>query len=111
VKLLLDQNLSIRLCRSLADIFPDMGHVSQLGLDEADDLAVWGRARANGLTIVSKDSDFFNLAALLGAPPRVVWIRIGNCTTIEVETLLRRNSVKLHTFHAETDASCLILHR
>ena len=37
MKLLFDQNLSFKLCRQLADIFPDSSQVRLLGLAEADD--------------------------------------------------------------------------
>jgi len=44
VKLLFDQNLSFRLCRLLADIFPDSSQVRLVGLAEAEDTVIWKNA-------------------------------------------------------------------
>jgi predicted nuclease of predicted toxin-antitoxin system len=66
-------------------------HVSEANLAEALDRAVWEYARANNLVLVSKDADFGELGLMLGFPPKVVWIRRGNCTTEDIEELLRSN--------------------
>lgn len=58
MKLLFDQNLSHRLARALADLFPDSLHVRDVGLRAADDPVVWDYARQRGFVIVSKDADF-----------------------------------------------------
>ena len=58
MKLLLDQNLSLRLARTLAAIYPDTTHVRDVGLQAADDDTVWAFASAHGFVIVSKDADF-----------------------------------------------------
>ena len=91
MKLLFDQNLSPRLAGRLVDLYPDSAHVSDFGLDQAQDLAVWDHARLEGFLIVSKDSDFNELSLLHGFPPKVVWIRRGNCTTQEIEEILRQH--------------------
>jgi predicted nuclease of predicted toxin-antitoxin system len=62
VKLLFDQNLSYRLCRNLTDVFPNSEQVTRAGLAEADDVSVWNYAGRRGLTIVTHDSDFAELA-------------------------------------------------
>jgi predicted nuclease of predicted toxin-antitoxin system len=89
MKLLIDQNLSPRLVDRLADVFPNSGHVYQLGLDRASDEEVWAYARDNEFIIVTKDADFSELGTLRGFPPKVIWIRAGNCTTAQIEALLR----------------------
>jgi predicted nuclease of predicted toxin-antitoxin system len=91
MKLLFDQNLSPRLARRLADLYPDSAHVSEFGLDQAQDVEVWDHARQEDFLIVSKDSDFNELSLLRGFPPKVVWIRRGNCTTQGIEAILRQN--------------------
>ena len=42
-----------------------------------------------GFVIVTKDSDFSDLCILLGFPPKVIWIRRGNCSTNTIESILR----------------------
>jgi predicted nuclease of predicted toxin-antitoxin system len=91
MKLLFDQNLSPRLVTLLHSLFPGSEHVSTAGLDKASDAEVWQYAQANGLVIVSKDSDFSDLAVIRGFPPKVIWLQIGNCTTMQIETLIRNH--------------------
>jgi predicted nuclease of predicted toxin-antitoxin system len=81
VKLLFDENLSWHLVDLLADCYPGSSHVRSVGLERADDSTVWDYAAATGLTIVSEDSGFHQRSLLFGAPPKVVWIHIGNCST------------------------------
>jgi len=87
--LLFDHNLSPRLVQSLVDAFPGSLHVRTIGLHKASDNAVWDYAAEHGLTIVSKDADFRQRSFLEGHPPKVIWIRRGNCRTGDIETLLR----------------------
>ncbi len=89
MKLLFDQNLSPRLATVLQEIFPDSSHVSWVGLDRAEDVEVWEHARQNGYLLVTKDADFSEMSTLQGFPPKVIWLQIGNCTTAQVESLLR----------------------
>lgn len=107
MKLLFDQNLSFKLCRSIADVFPGSDQVGRLGLSEADDRSVWDYARINGFTIVSQDADFAEMAALLGPPPKVIWLRAGNQPTLAISTLLRRHAELIAAFGSDGDAACL----
>jgi hypothetical protein len=70
MKLLFDQNLSPKLAKRLADLFPDSSHAQYEGLDCANDDQVWEHARLNGFAIVSKDADFNNLSVVKGSPPK-----------------------------------------
>ncbi len=92
MKLLFDQNLSPSLVADLSGDFPGSAHVRGIGLERSMDEAVWNHAREHGFTIVSKDSDFRQLSFLFGHPPKVVWIRRGNCSTTSVRSLLDRRA-------------------
>ncbi len=81
MKLLFDENLSFRLVVILQDLFPCSQHVRECGLRGGSDAEIWEYATANGLMIVTKDSDFQERSVLLGTPPKVVWLRMKNCTT------------------------------
>lgn len=107
MKLLFDQNLSFRLCGSIADLFPESNHVGLLGLSEADDRNVWNHAKAKGFTIVSQDVDFAEMAAVLGSPPKVIWLRAGNQSTAAISTLLRRHAELIVAFGSDDGATCL----
>lgn len=109
MKLLFDENLSPRLVESLSGLYPGSAHVHQCGLGGADDESVWNYARDNGFTIVSKDSDFQERSVLRGAPPKIIWIRATNCTTIDIESLLRLAQPVVKRFIEAADESCLVL--
>ena len=109
MKLLLDQNLSHRLVPALQDIFSESVHVRDVGLASSDDFVVWEHARAHGLVILSKDSDFRHLSFTFGAPPKVIWIRCGNCQTSEIEALLRRRREDMLAFDEDEQGAFLAL--
>jgi predicted nuclease of predicted toxin-antitoxin system len=111
VKLLFDENLPAALIVSLDDLYPGSEHVLTAGLGGSEDGAVWKYAGLHGLTIVSKDSDFFNRSVVVGAPPKVIWIRRGNCSTTEIEHLLRSNHAAITEFLTQDRETCLVLGR
>ncbi len=89
MKLLLDENLSPRLVELLSDLYPASQHVDAVGLGGSDDSKVWKYAQTHQFAIVSKDSDFLERSVLESEPPKVIWIRLGNCSTSDVERALR----------------------
>lgn len=109
LRLLFDQNLSSRLVRLLADIYPGSVHVRGLGLHESDDEVIWQYAGAHKFIIVSKDSDFHQLSFLRGYPPKVVWLRIGNAPTAVVAAVLRDHQTTILDFHSAADIAFLAL--
>jgi predicted nuclease of predicted toxin-antitoxin system len=112
VKLLFDQNLSAKLCNLLDTAFPDSKHVKyHLGLHEASDVVIWDYALEQNFVIVTKDDDFSQLSALRGAPPKVLWLNIGNCDTVFIAQLLLRNVAVISEFVADTSTGLLILTR
>jgi predicted nuclease of predicted toxin-antitoxin system len=109
VKLLLDQNLSPRLVNLLADLYPGCAHVHQLGLGAASDTEIWCYAAEHGYTIVSNDADFHQRSFVLGAPPKIIWIRLGNCSVVDTELLLRERFSAIQRFHEDAGAAFLAL--
>jgi predicted nuclease of predicted toxin-antitoxin system len=109
VKLLFDQNLSPRLADLLADVFPASSHVQSAGLDRATDEAVWRFALEQSFTLVTKDSDFQERSQVTRPAPCVVWIRRGNCSTADIEALLRKHASAIAALGHEQDAEFLIL--
>ena len=107
MKLLFDQNLSFKLCPLLSDLFPGSAQVRLLGLDLAEDRVIWERAKADSFVLVSQDSDFAELAAMFGPPPKVVWLRCGNQPTATIATLLRENAESVLAFAQESELACL----
>ena len=111
MKLLLDENISPRLVEALSDLYPDTKHVTNLVLGAAEDGAVWNYAKEHGFAIVSKDSDFWARSVVERESPKIIWIRLGNCSTDEVLELLRRQHEAIRKFLEEDQETCLLLER
>lgn len=109
MKLLFDHNLSPRLVSRLADLFPDSTQVYLLGLDQASDVEIWQYAKDHGYLIVSKDADFSDLSVLRSYPPKLIWLRRGNCTTKQVELILRSNYQVIEKMNQEPTLGLLLL--
>ena len=109
MKLLFDENLSFRLVTALADVYPDSNHVREVGLLGADDLRIWNHAAEHGFLLTSKDTDFYERSIVFGAPPKIIWLRIGNSTVNETITLLRSQYIVIRHFAEDTTSSFLPL--
>jgi predicted nuclease of predicted toxin-antitoxin system len=109
VKFLLDQNISHRLVSVLRDLYPGSVHVRDTGLGSASDEAVWKYAAQHNLAILSKDADFHQRSFLHGHPPKVVWVRHGNCSTRQIEALLRQHHRDMLAFEKDREGSFLII--
>ena len=109
MKLLFDHNLSYRLVILLTDCYPGSVHVREVNLQTALDEAVWDYALKHDLTIVSKDADFHQRSLVVGAPPKVIWIGLGNCSTSDIEALLRVRHRDVLAFEQNSAAAFLLL--
>ena len=107
MRLLFNQNPSPSLKETLHDLYPDSLHVRDAGLESADDIAVWAYARDRGFIIISKDADFRQLSFTLGHPPRVIWIRRGNCSTSEIASIIRDRYGDVLAFYREEQGAFL----
>jgi predicted nuclease of predicted toxin-antitoxin system len=72
---------------------------------------IWTYAGERGFVIVSKDSDFRQLAFLHGPPPKAIWVRLGNAYTIEIFDALRDNHDEILRFGEYADEALLVLPR
>jgi predicted nuclease of predicted toxin-antitoxin system len=109
MKLLFDHNLSPRLVRLLADLYPDSQHVFLLEMDQEDDWVIWDYALQNEYTIVTRDSDYSDLSLIRGFPPKVIWIRRGNCSTSTIESILRSKAIEIQSFSQDLSLGILTL--
>lgn len=109
MKLLFDHNLSPRLVDLLADIYPNSNHLYLMRLDQESDMIVWEIAKTKDYVIVTKDSDFNELLILKGFPPKVIWVRLGNCSTKTVESLLRNNCETILDFYQNNDMGIIAI--
>ncbi len=83
--LLVDNQLPSALARFLSANGLDCLDVRDIGLDQADDVAIWMYAKARNYVIVTKDEDFQAMANRQGSiPPQVIWVRLGNCRKLDL---------------------------
>jgi predicted nuclease of predicted toxin-antitoxin system len=109
VKFLLDENLSDRIVPQILDLFPGSSHVKAHSLIQTDDVLIWSFAWQHGYTILSKDADFHQRSLVFGHPPKLVYLRVGNCPTSRITQLIRSNYVMLSSFDSDPDTSILVL--
>jgi len=109
MKLVFDQNLSFKLAPILDSVFPESKHVKDFGLTGNDDEAIWQLALNQSFVIVSKDSDFLHKSLLRGHPPKVIQLRIGNCSTRHIHELLVREEHTIKKFLNNPNEALLII--
>jgi predicted nuclease of predicted toxin-antitoxin system len=109
VKLLFDHHLSPSLIKRLADLFPGSEHVWNVKLHEEPDAVIWSYAREHEFTIVSKDADFSEISMEFGYPPKLIWLKIENWSTDQVEELIRSNYTRIAALPEATDRAILVL--
>jgi predicted nuclease of predicted toxin-antitoxin system len=103
MKLLLDQNISFRITSKIQDLFPGSKQVRDLGLENSKDSFLWNYAKENNYCIVTFDGDFYDLGLIKGFSPKVIWLRLGNTSTQNVETILRKNYDLIKTFLSDPE--------
>jgi len=108
-KLLLDQNISYKLVSKLIDIFPNSSHVRLENLQNASDKEIRKFTLAEGFNIVTFDIDFYEMSLIEGFPPKIIWLRCGNSSTMNIEKMLRENFIRIKDFFENETFSCLEL--
>jgi predicted nuclease of predicted toxin-antitoxin system len=111
MKLLLDEDLAPRLARALAVVYAGTAHVVDCGLSATADEQIWQYARQGGYAIVSKDGDFRDRSAAEGPPPKLIWLRLGNASTSEIETVLLNHADTIEEFLESSERACLVVTR
>jgi predicted nuclease of predicted toxin-antitoxin system len=109
MKLFFDQNLSFKLPPSLNSAFPGSKHVKDFGLIGNDDEAIWQLALKQSFVIVSKDADFLHRSLLRGHPPKVIQLRVGNCSTRHIGELFIREEGTIKEFLNNPNEALLII--
>ena len=103
MKLLFDQNISFRIVKNIQDILPGSKQVRELGLENSKDSQIWTYAKENEYCIVTFDADFYDMGIIKGASPKIIWLRLGNTSTRNIEKVLRKNCDLIRTFLTDPD--------
>ena len=104
MNLLFDQNLSPKILKILPQEFSKSQQVRFVGLENSSDFQIFQYARDNDFAIVTFDSDFVDLNAMHGTPPKIVYLNTGNLTTKHISELLTANILRIsHYLKSESD--------
>lgn len=108
--ILLDNNLSPKISKTLILSYADIHHVMDVGLESESDSRIWEFVKARSGVIITKDADFFHLLNRYGHPPKVIWIRRGNTTTLHLIQLLENKYSAIQQFMTDPDLGLLELY-
>ena len=99
MKLLIDQNISHRILPILDNHFSSIHHVRELGLINASDHEIFMFAREHDYdAVITLDDDFVKLLNVFSFPPKIIWLRTGNCTTPYLASILNSKFHSLKEF-------------
>jgi predicted nuclease of predicted toxin-antitoxin system len=100
MKLLLDANISWRLCSFFTEYFGECTHINKTDLSHpAKDFEIWQFAKEHGYTIITQDSDFLNFLETKGYPPKLILLKTGNINREQMKLILlqaRLSIIELH---------------
>ena len=109
MKLLLDQNMGIKLVDNIADVYPDSKHVNTLKLSGTSDKEIWQYAVDHNLVLVSTDVEFFNFSILSNAYSKTIYLQGEVVTSNKMEWVLRINEDVIQQFVNDTSSNCLTI--
>ena len=102
MRILVDQNISHRIIPKLKNIFDEIFHVKEFELIYASDLEIFKFAKNNKFdAVITLDVDFQNILYEQSLPPKIIWLRTGNCPTSALVDILVRNSDIIKNFIVE----------
>lgn len=98
MRLIFDQNISHRILKELPPRFSGSTTIKKENLINANDKEIWGFAKNFNYTIVTQDSDFNDLNSVYGYPPKIVWLRLGNLSTVQIVKILSTKEEQIRNF-------------
>ncbi len=104
MKILLDENLSWRLKKILDTEFEEIKHVTEIQNDDPlSDEEIWNYALHHHFLIFTNDDDFYRLSVIKGFPPKVVVLRTGNQSTLNIGNFILKHKVAIEQFYGDDE--------
>jgi predicted nuclease of predicted toxin-antitoxin system len=72
--------------------------VAFLGLRDAEDEVIFQKAREANVVVMTKDADFLELQFRFGAPPQIIFVRLGNTSNQRMREVLENQFVTIRKF-------------
>ena len=98
MNLLFDQNISPKILKLLPPELSNCQQVRFVGLEDSSDYEIFQFARKNDFAVVTFDSDFVDLNAMHGMPPKIIYLNTGNLTTKSISKLLMDNILRINYY-------------
>lgn len=112
MKLLIDQNISHRIIPIISESFSELTHVRNVGLKDKNDYEIFMFARQNNFNaVISLDEDFIHLLQTFKSPPKIIWLKTGNCSTTELAQLLIQKKEIIAEFLHSEEKDCLEIYK
>jgi predicted nuclease of predicted toxin-antitoxin system len=111
MKFLFDQNISHRILKILPNEFEGSSTVKKEELTNANDKTIWEYAKLKSFIIVTQDSDFNDFSTFFGCPPKIIWLRAGNLSSVNIKELLFNNIKDINEFIQNKDFCCFEIYR
>jgi len=109
VGILLNENLPPSLIDLMAPHFGTVRHVGSCALGGADDDQVWEYAVANGLAVMTKDSDYLDL--MMSQPEgRVILVASGNLRLRDLKAMIAARTREVAEFLESKDRLMVLGH-
>ncbi|MCC6401011.1 MAG: DUF5615 family PIN-like protein [Flavobacteriales bacterium] len=64
-------------------------------------------AKKDGYTILTKDSDFEQRSFLQGAPPKVVWLKVGNASAAQIRAMVNMHLTAIEVFMHDPETTLM----
>jgi predicted nuclease of predicted toxin-antitoxin system len=112
MKLLIDQNISHRIIPVISELFSELTHVRNVGLKDKSDYEIFMFARQNNFNaVISLDEDFVHILQTFNSPPKIIWLKTGNCSTTQLaQLLIQKNEIILEFINSE-EKDCLEIYK
>jgi predicted nuclease of predicted toxin-antitoxin system len=107
MKLLLDENISYRTLNLIDKIFPGSEHVTRTVSQIKSDLEIFEYAKQYDFTILTFDEDFYDLQLLKGFPPKIIWLRLGNSSNMNLISKISDTQSEILSFATNPDVGIL----
>lgn len=70
-------------------------------MGQADDVAIWKFCVKRGRILITKDEDFFILATRPGDLGQLLWLRVSNCRTRDLLSMLNQRWSEIESAFSE----------
>lgn len=104
MKILIHENLSWRIKKSLSQYFTEVTHISDFRKLDESDQQIWDWSKKSNYSILTKDSDFYFFSVLNGCPPKVIRLKFGNLSTqVIIQKLISNIELVLEFLNQDGD--------